>query len=138
MHLKSRHERGQSLLELAALLPFLLWVCMGIVDFGRVYYYDNIAINAARSGARIAANSRASDASVQAAITADINGRLSLVGTPTISPAATYPSGPVYRLVGQSITVTVTYRFRLLTPFVAQVISSPETVSRSATMQVIY
>ncbi len=127
-------RRGQTLVELALLMPFLLWICMGIVDFGRIYYYDNIAINAARSGARVAADSTKFDTDVQAAISADIAGRLSVVSV-VINPTAISPHR---RTPGDNVTVTVTYRFTTITPLIGRLIGNSITVSRSATMTVIY
>lgn len=50
-----RNIKGQALVELALLLPFLLVLFFGIVDFGRMTYTRNALINAARCGARNAA-----------------------------------------------------------------------------------
>lgn len=50
-----RKEKGQVLIELALVLPILLLVVMGIVDFDRAMYTKNTLNNAARSGARTAA-----------------------------------------------------------------------------------
>ena len=46
----ARH--GQSLVELALVLPLCLWILLGIIDFGRAYYTYVAATNAAREGAR--------------------------------------------------------------------------------------
>ena len=48
-----RH-RGQALTELALILPVLLVVLMGILDFGRAIYAYNAISNAAREGGRTA------------------------------------------------------------------------------------
>lgn len=45
-------ERGQSLVELALILPVLMLVLVGIFDFGRAFYAYNALSNAAREGAR--------------------------------------------------------------------------------------
>src|SRR5947208_3434744 len=45
-------RRGQALVEIALILTVCLWVVLGIVDFGRVYYFYTAATNAAREGAR--------------------------------------------------------------------------------------
>ncbi len=47
-----RGERGQSVVELALLLPVLLLVFLGTTDFGRVYFAKVAITNAARVGAR--------------------------------------------------------------------------------------
>ena len=45
-------QRGQSLVELALVLPFCLWTLLGIIDLGRAYHGYIAATNAAREGAR--------------------------------------------------------------------------------------
>jgi Flp pilus assembly protein TadG len=47
-----RPTRGQSLVELALLLPLLLLFLMMILDLGRAVYYYSVIHNAAREGAR--------------------------------------------------------------------------------------
>jgi len=47
-----RGERGQSLAEMALILPILLLLIMGIVDIGRAFHHYVVLENAAREGAR--------------------------------------------------------------------------------------
>src|SRR5207244_13051301 len=44
--------RGQSLVECALVLPLMVTVMLGIVDFGFVYFVRGSVENAAREGAR--------------------------------------------------------------------------------------
>jgi Flp pilus assembly protein TadG len=53
-----RRESGQALVEFALVLPILMLLVMGIIDFGFAFNQWNTAQNAAREGARIAAVSR--------------------------------------------------------------------------------
>ncbi len=46
-------ERGAALLELALVLPLLLVVIAGIVDFGFAFQRFEVITNAAREGARL-------------------------------------------------------------------------------------
>ena len=46
--------RGQSLVEFALVLPILLILMLGILDFGRAIFAYNSVSNGARSGARVA------------------------------------------------------------------------------------
>lgn len=50
-----KNNRGQVLIETALILPLLLLLIFGMVDFGRAMYTKNTLTNAARSGARAAA-----------------------------------------------------------------------------------
>jgi Flp pilus assembly protein TadG len=47
-----RNERAAAAVEMAIVLPLLLLIVGGIVDFGRLFYTQNIVVNAAREGAR--------------------------------------------------------------------------------------
>jgi Flp pilus assembly protein TadG len=49
---RSRH--GQSLVEMAMVLPVLAFLTFGLLDFGRAYYFQVSVTNAAREGARVA------------------------------------------------------------------------------------
>lgn len=48
----ARRERGASLVEFAIVLPLLLLVIGGLIDFGRLYFTEVMITNAAREGAR--------------------------------------------------------------------------------------
>ncbi len=50
----NRKERGASAVEFALVLPLLLLVVAGIIDFGRALYTQVMLTNAAREGARAA------------------------------------------------------------------------------------
>ena len=56
-HLRSfyRNKRGQALIEFAFILPFLLVIIGGIVDFGLAFFIGQVIENAAREGARAGA-----------------------------------------------------------------------------------
>lgn len=44
-------EQGISLVEMALVIPFLLLIVIGIIDFGRAYYLYNEVVGAAHAGA---------------------------------------------------------------------------------------
>lgn len=48
------NRKGQTLVEMAILLPLLLLLVMGIFEFGRAMYIKNTLTHAARAGARTA------------------------------------------------------------------------------------
>jgi hypothetical protein len=53
--------KGQSLIELAVLLPILLLIVFGITEFGRAILVKNVLHTASREGARLAAISPVGD-----------------------------------------------------------------------------
>ena len=50
-----RSESGGAAVELAVVLPFLLLIVAGVVDYGRAYYTATTVANAARAGAEYGA-----------------------------------------------------------------------------------
>ena len=48
----NRKQKGQSLVEFALVVPFLLLVVVGTIEIGRAYYYYNTLSKAVREGAR--------------------------------------------------------------------------------------
>jgi hypothetical protein len=49
---KGKSERGAALVELAIMLPVLLLILMGIVEFGLLFYNQQVLTNSSREGAR--------------------------------------------------------------------------------------
>jgi len=64
-------QRGSSLVEVGLVLPFLLLLVVGVIDFGRAYY-DSIELeNAARAGAEYGATAPTDTAGMIAAAEKD-------------------------------------------------------------------
>lgn len=109
-----RRERGQSLVELAIVLPVLLAMVVGIFEFGRAWNVYQVITNAAREGARLGVIPNMGESDVQGAIQ-DYMETASLdpsVATATVSGAA---DG-----TGTSTTVQIDYpyEFEFLGPIV--------------------
>ena len=49
---KMRKTNGSAVLEMALVLPLLIMLILGVVEFGRVLMVKQVIINAAREGAR--------------------------------------------------------------------------------------
>lgn len=49
-----RNQRGQALLEAAFVVPLMVLLLLGIIEFGRGFMIANVITNAARAGARTA------------------------------------------------------------------------------------
>jgi Flp pilus assembly protein TadG len=63
-----RSEKGAELIEFALVVPLLLFIIMGIVDFGFMFQRYEVVTNAAREGARIAVLPGYADADVEARV----------------------------------------------------------------------
>jgi Flp pilus assembly protein TadG len=122
----SRRGRGQGLVEFALVIPILLLVIFGIIDFGRaVYAYSTIG-NAARTAGRVAIVSQ-TQSSIK---TAAINQAVAL-GTQPSDVEITYSCGSSYA-IGCIASVNVTYKFHAITPVIGQIW---QTINMSSTTQ---
>jgi len=99
-------DRGAVAVEMALVLPLLLLLVFGIVDFGRMLNAQITLTQAAREGARWAALGQSG---VPARVTA---------AAPGLSPAptSTVTACPANPTAGQNATVTASYVFTFVTP----------------------
>lgn len=120
---RRRRESGQSLVELAIVLPILLALVVGIFEFGRAWNVYQVLTNAAREGARQAVIPTNSESQVRTTIedalrraaldpglgTITVTGEGGGTGTPTTVhieyPYAFAFLGPVVSLLEGSSTV---------------------------------
>lgn len=117
---KERGERGAVAVEFALILPLLVLLLFGIIEFGQAYNAYITVTHAAREGARLAAVGKYDEAMVRA--------RAGYIGdrvTITKSPANPTP--------GSTVTVTVSYPFSLNIPLFGE---RDLTIRSSASMRV--
>lgn len=116
------------MVEFAMVLPVLLLILCGIIDFGNILHEYLIITAAAREGARSAAVA-GTDAEVEAAVLT----AAAVVDRGEIDVTVT----PVTRTRGESATVTVVNRVPIVTPLVAALFpESTITVTGQAVMRV--
>ncbi len=126
-----KRQRGQSLVEFALVLPLLVLILMGILDFGRAFYAYSVVANSAREGARVGVVAPTTDAEIRAAV------RRFTIGLEAIPDAkiAITPSGT--RVSGETIRVRVEYDFLAVTPLIDSFLPGGRlTLFSSATMVV--
>lgn len=117
--LRRGSRRGQSAVEMALILPVLLVVLMGIIEFSRALFTRSVLSNAAREGARYgiihptwATNADNADPDNIAARTKRLTTGLTQAN---LSVVVEFPDGS--GTVGNRLRVTVSYPFRLILPF---------------------
>ena len=147
-------HRGQALVEFALLLVPLMFLLLGAVDLGRVFFAQITISNAARAGAMQAAITPASDAGADCTsanyssnlivcAVQNETGQRGASSTSIVIPASAITvscqdaSGaptacPAAPLLGTRASVAVTARFNLLTPMLQAVLGS-STVRLSST-----
>jgi Flp pilus assembly protein TadG len=112
-----REQHGQSLLEFALLVPVLLLLICGMIDFGRLLYtylHLNIVVQeAVRLGGL-----GGSDTEIMHYIQTHVH-----TGIDTLAVRIT--PEPIYREAGDYITVALEQPVRFITPVVSSLMSDP-------------
>ena len=98
----AKGNRGAELIEFALVLPLLLLLVLGIVDFGFLFPRLEVVTNAAREGARIAILPGYTTADVQARV----NSYLQEGGVPTSAGNPVVNVNPVTLVVGSNNIVS--------------------------------
>jgi Flp pilus assembly protein TadG len=138
-------SRGQSIVELALILPVLMLLVASTLDLGRMFYSQVTITNAAREGAYEAAYSPTSFQAnavcnsttnrVMCRVLSEAKGSFVQVAKADVS--LTCSSGCA-KGIGSSVTVTVLGHFKLLTPIMAPFLGGSDVVLKStASAQII-
>jgi hypothetical protein len=112
--LNAHHKsQGQSMVEFALLLPFLVLLIVGIFDLGRVFFSLITITNAAREGARYGTLHPSDEAGMEAAAVAEaVNSGIALTADNVVVNCSKDTSGRCFR--GGALRVTVNYTFESL------------------------
>jgi Flp pilus assembly protein TadG len=116
-----RSEHGSELIEFAIVLPILLLVFAGIVDFALLFQRYLTISNAAREGARIAVLPGYSQTDVQNRVTQYVRegtGDSTASPTTTLTTVTINPGGAVGTpgFPAAQVTVSLTYSYMVLGP----------------------
>lgn len=124
----TKNNRGQALVEFALILPVLMLLVVGVMEFGLIINQYMVVAEAAREGARSAALG-GSDAAVTTVVkTAASQIDVSKL-TVTISPTTT-------RVRGNGVTVTVKKPVKAITKLMSPFFPTGFAVQGVATMRV--
>jgi Flp pilus assembly protein TadG len=125
---RKQGRRAHAAVELAALLPFIVFLAVIGTDWARLFYYT-IAIEAcAREGALYAADPESSSVSPYADYQA-----AALASAPSLSPAPTVSKQSVTVDGRPGVEVTVSINFTTLTNFPG--VPKTETITRKVSMR---
>ena len=131
-----RGDDGAALIEAAFVLPMLLFVSIGIIEFGRAFQTWQIVPNAAREGARVAVLPGTTDA----AIKARVNDYLMMgIDSPAsakvaINRTTTVSLGGAATASASRVQVDYPFTFIVLQPL-AQLLVKDSTVGEAMTMR---
>ncbi|MEH6953577.1 TadE/TadG family type IV pilus assembly protein [Neobacillus drentensis] len=122
-----KSQKGQSLVEFALVLPLLVLLLFGIIDFGRIFHAYLTLDHAGREAARIASIGKNDTDVRQAAVDDAISIGLT-EGRVDVSPTGT-------RTSGTKVSITITYPIDFLTPVIGEIVGSI-TLSDTTVMRV--
>jgi hypothetical protein len=111
----ARSERGQSLVEFALAMPFLLLLLLGIADLGRAFYYTVTISGAAREAAAFAAINPGASSGTVAQHACDVTGFRPFGSACPAEVTVTCLSGCPTN--GADSEVRVTYAFSLISGY---------------------
>lgn len=113
-------ERGAVAVEFALIIPLLLLLLMGVIDFGRAMYVKSTLVYTASQGARVAsmrnANWQAVVNSTAASLQVQKLAGNSATTNPTSTSSAACPADAVASPDTATVSITVSVPFRWLTP----------------------
>ncbi len=114
-------EKGASAVEFALVLPVLIVILFGIIEFGFILYDKAVITNASREGARRGIVYRVDDAGapisvpasvISSTVTSYCSSYLVSLGTGTSTPSTTITGN--CSVPGSSLTVNVNYPYSFL------------------------
>jgi Flp pilus assembly protein TadG len=135
---RRKGDRGAAAVEFALVVPVLVTLVFGMIDFGWAINRYSAVGNAAREGVRVA-----SIGGTAAEITSTVNASVSDIGgggTTTVAVTCTKPAGTTCTYAsnavpGDTAIVTVTYKVNWLTP-VGSTFGSQMTVTKASRMRI--
>jgi Flp pilus assembly protein TadG len=112
---KMKDRKGASAVEFALILPMLILLFFGIIDFGLLIYDKQVITNASREGARagiVQKMPRLSASDITSVVDAYAKDRLVTFGS-IKNPVTNVPSGNC-AASGQDLVVSVSYNYQFL------------------------
>lgn len=130
-HMKKK--KGQALVEFALMLPIILFLLLGIVDFGRILYAANTINMASQEAVRYSGLGYSDDEVKQFAkdkcALADTDTLMTVDVTPEIIPPAKRPAGTY-------VTVKISYKVKYLFPLTDVILGPSYDISSQSTIRV--
>jgi Flp pilus assembly protein TadG len=111
-----RSERGAELIEFAVVMPILLLLIAGIIDFGMMFRTYEAVTNAAREGARVGVLPGYADVDVQNRVDLYLAAS-GLTGTHTTAVQNVTVATTAGTFTARAVTLTYPYQFVVLPGF---------------------
>lgn len=127
-----KNQQGQTLVELALILPILVILLMCTIEFGRIFFTYLTVTHASREAARATVIHTGQD-------DAFIKQKVELTASwlkPDKLIIEVTPASPANRTTGVPLTVSVKYPVDLYTPLLSDIMPNPFFVQAQTTMRI--
>ena len=127
--MRKLNERGAAAAEFALLLPVLLMILFGIIEFGMIMYGREVVTNAAREGAR---------AGIVQGPPKRTEGEIIAIANTYLTATGINPTDVTFTVAGEglvnpnTLTVTATYLYWFLIPYIPTVVGIPDPLTITA------
>lgn len=121
--MRNLNERGAVAAEFALLLPVLLTILFGTIEFGMIMYGREVVTNATREGAR---------AGIVQGPPKRTAGEIITIANNYLTATGVNPADVTFTVAGDgmanpnTLTVTATYLYRFLIPYIPTVVGIPD------------
>lgn len=112
-----RCQKGVAAIEFAILLPILLVIIFGIIEFSILLYDKQVITNASREGARagiVVGPVRATFSEIESVVNSYVASNLITFGTPNTPVTTVTPGDLTGMAFGEDLTVLVSYNYEFL------------------------
>jgi len=130
---KASKRSGTAAVEFAVILPFVMVLFLGIIEFGRVLMVQQILTNAAREGCRYAVLPGGTISSTRTVVTSYLSNANIALTNPTTQ--VTVSPDPTTATKGSSITVSVTLPFSSVSWLPGTLFMTGKSLSSSVVMR---
>ncbi len=131
---KSNKQKGQSLVEMAIMLPIMLILLAGLIDFGLAFFSFISLRDAASEGTTYGAIDASNTAGIIQRVRTSSTAPVDLSDTTNVTVTVTTDGTPC---AGEAITVTIVYDYPIITPMIGAFIGGqtiPITASVTGTV----
>jgi Flp pilus assembly protein TadG len=121
--MRKLNERGGAAVEFALLLPVLLTILFGIIEFGMIMYGREVVTNATREGTR---------AGIVQGPPKRTEGEIITIATTYLAGTGINTADVTFTVAGEGLAnpntliVTATYLYRFLIPYIPAVVGIPD------------
>lgn len=119
--------KGQSFVETALVLPLILLLLFSFIDLGRGVYYYSAVGNSVREGARFASVNKIENTDDEAAVKAVVDDYSVAVEILADDISISFSGDS-----DEYVTVSASYEFKPITPFLARLFGSGTTLTLSS------